>query len=68
MSETTAPTGLQADGFRFVGRGGEFRWVHKLETLPDDLDCTDMTDAQFAECVVNAITRFRDSLRGDDDE
>jgi len=47
---------LQKQGFRFVRRGVEFKWVHKNEVLRSDLDCTDMSDAQFeaAVCEVTA--------------
>lgn len=39
---------LQDQGFRFVCRGPEkFEWVHRLEMLPTDIDCTHMDDAEF---------------------
>lgn len=39
------------EGFRFIRRGTEFRWTHRYEVLPSDLDCTDMTDEQFEDAV-----------------
>jgi len=42
---------LQKQGFRFVRRNGGFRWVHKNELVQSDLDCTDMSDAQFESAV-----------------
>lgn len=35
-------------GMRFVCRSPEhFAWVHQLEVLPSDIDCTHMDDAEF---------------------
>lgn len=47
---------LQDQGFRFVIRGARATWVHPAKVLPSDLDCTDMTDAQFEEAVRVSIT------------
>lgn len=38
---------LQDDRFRFIQRGDRFTWKHRNETELSDVDCTDMTDAQF---------------------
>lgn len=43
---------LKDQGFRFVKRGDQFDWVHPLEMLPTDHDCTDMDDAEFEAFVL----------------
>ena len=47
---------LQEQGFRFVLRGANFRWLHFAETEISDVDCTDMTDAQFEKVVESVPT------------
>lgn len=37
--------------FKFIRRGNEFRWCHWAEVMATDLDCTNMTDAQFESAV-----------------
>lgn len=45
---------LQDQGFRFVKRGESFNWTHPSELLSTDIDCTDMTDAEFEAFVIAA--------------
>lgn len=42
---------LDEQGFRYVRRGSEFRWVHPLEVDFHDIDCTDMSDVEFESVV-----------------
>lgn len=42
---------LQQQGFRFVRRDTEFKWSHPADMLASDLDCTDMSDAEFEQAV-----------------
>lgn len=46
---------LKDNGFRFVKRGKDFKWVHPAEMRSEDIDCTDMDDAEF-EAVVSGQT------------
>lgn len=43
---------LKDQGFRFVRRGSRFDWVHPAEVHAEDLDCTDMDDAEFERTVL----------------
>jgi len=43
---------LRDQGFRFVKRGDEFKWVHPADLQPGDTDCSDMTDAEFDALVL----------------
>ncbi|GEM_PF-4485914 len=43
---------LRDQGFRFVNRCGRFAWVHPAELLEGDVDCTDMSDAEFEKYVI----------------
>lgn len=43
--------GLEADGFRFIGRNGDWQWRHPAEVQPGDIDATNMTDGQFERAV-----------------
>ena len=45
--------GLDKQGFRFVLRGADYLWVHPLEVRASDIDCTDMSDEQFEEFVLD---------------
>lgn len=45
---------LLDQGFRYVQRGREFRWVHPAEMLASDIDCTLMDDAAFEAQVAVA--------------
>jgi len=37
---------------KFICRGQhDFKWVHPLEMLPDDIDCTTMDDTEFEAFV-----------------
>lgn len=38
---------LADEGSRFVIRDGKAEWVHPAEKRATDIDCTDMTDAEF---------------------
>jgi hypothetical protein len=42
---------LQEQGFRFVKRGAEFKWVHPTDVQASDVDCSDMSDDEFAAFV-----------------
>lgn len=42
---------VQEQGFRFVQRGADFIWTHPLELQACDVDCSDMTDAEFEAYV-----------------
>ena len=44
---------LREQGFRFVLRVSSraSTWVHLLDVLDSDVDCTDMTDEQFESAV-----------------
>ena len=42
---------LRDQGFRFVKRGTDFKWVHPAEFQATDTDCTDMNDDEFSELV-----------------
>ena len=42
---------LRDQGFRFVKRGTDFKWVHPAEFQEADTDCTDMNDDEFSELV-----------------
>lgn len=44
---------LQDQGFRYVKRGAEFKWVHPTEVLPDDVDFSDMSDEEFEAFVAS---------------
>ncbi len=46
---------LQQQGFRFVRRGSDFRWVHPADVLSTDVDCTDMTDERFEAFVAAGV-------------
>ena len=46
---------LQEQGFRYVLRGADGRWVHPWAMKPGDVDCTDMSDEEF-EAAVEAST------------
>lgn len=43
---------LREQGFRFVKRLDEFKWVHPAMLEPSDTDCTDMTDDEFEQFVM----------------
>ncbi len=44
---------LQELGFRFIHRDGGCKgWTHPAEVLPTDIDCTDMSDAEFTAAVL----------------
>jgi hypothetical protein len=43
---------LQDKGYRYIKRGDAFTWAHPLEVQPGDVDCTDMTDAEFEAFVI----------------
>jgi hypothetical protein len=47
---------LQDQGFRFTARGDKFNWRHPLDVQRGDVDCTDMTDAEFDAFVVRTIS------------
>ena len=47
---------------RLVARCGGFQWVHALEMLPGDHDCTDMSDAEFEEEVCRVVGIFKFAL------
>ncbi len=51
QASTPQKHGLEAEGFRFVKRGDDFNWRHPLELKDDDIDCTEMTDAEFEAAV-----------------
>lgn len=42
---------LRDQGFRFVKRGADFKWVHPADVQPSDVDCSDMSDDDFAAYV-----------------
>jgi len=42
---------LKQQGFKFIRRGNGFKWCHMNELLASDLDCTDMSDAEFEQAV-----------------
>jgi len=42
---------LRDPHFRFVFRAGDYRWIHKNEVIPADIDCTDMNDQEFEDFV-----------------
>lgn len=42
---------LRDQGFRFVKRGADFKWVHPADVQPSDVDCSDMSDDEFAAFV-----------------
>ena len=42
---------LRAQGFRFIKRGADFKWIHPAEVQPSDVDCSDMSDDDFAAFV-----------------
>lgn len=42
---------LRDQGFRFVKRGADFKWVHPADVQPRDVDCSDMNDDEFSELV-----------------
>ena len=42
---------LQQQGFRFIRRGGVFKWAHPADMSATDIDCTDMSDDQFEAFV-----------------
>ena len=44
---------LRDQGFRFVKRGTDFKWVHPAEFQATDTDCTDMNDDEFSELVAS---------------
>jgi hypothetical protein len=46
--------GLRGQGFRFVYRAGTYMWLHPVHMQNNDIDCTDMDDAEF-----EAFTRER---------
>jgi len=52
-----ATAALQADGYRFVHRPSVspsyFNWVPARSLTDGDVDCTDMTDEQFAHYVAS---------------
>lgn len=48
---------LREQGFRFVQRGAEFKWVHPADVQPSDVDCSDMSDEEFAAFVLNNESR-----------
>ena len=48
---------LKDQGFRFVKREEFFAWVHPTEVLPDDVDCSDMSDAEFELFVLENESR-----------
>ena len=54
---TTHPEacGTNPSGMRFVMRGAAFLWVHPAEMLASDVDCSDMSDAEF-EAQVLAVS------------
>jgi hypothetical protein len=43
------------ENMRFIKRGTEYQWVHRLEMLPDDVDCTHMDDAEFEAYVRSQV-------------
>jgi hypothetical protein len=47
---------LFAQGWRFIFRAGLFTWHHPADIQPGDVDCTDMTDAEF-DAFVAAHTK-----------
>ena len=49
---------VPSEEMRLVARFGGFSWVHSLEMLPDDQDCTDMTDAEFEAAVCRTVGLF----------
>lgn len=44
---------LRDQGFRFVKRGADFKWVHPADVQPSDVDCSDMSDDEFTVFVAN---------------
>lgn len=52
---------LQEQGFRFVLRGGAGLWVHPAEMKPGDVDCTDMSDAEFDAAYFSAANTTGES-------
>lgn len=42
---------LRKQGFRYIKRGDEFKWVHPADLQAGDTDCTDMGDDEFAAYV-----------------
>lgn len=47
---------LRSQGYRFVQcADGCFQWRHPLEILATDIDCTNMTDAEFEQYVIALI-------------
>ncbi len=51
MTNSATAAGINANGHHYVCRGGDFRWMHPLEMLPGDIDCTFMSDEEFEQCV-----------------
>lgn len=43
---------LRDQGYRFVRRGAEFKWTHPAEVRASDLDCTEMSDAEFKDAAL----------------
>lgn len=41
------------DNMRLVWRGTGCKWVHRLEMQDGDVDCSDMTDAEFEVFVAD---------------
>lgn len=50
---TQAPSGLRAEGFRYVYQDGQFVWRHPLEVKPGAVDCSDMDDDEFTAFVID---------------
>lgn len=48
---------LQEQGFRFVRRGSEFKWVHPLEVMRGDVDCSDMSDDEFDAFMADELAQ-----------
>jgi hypothetical protein len=53
----TDPMSLYDEGFRFVIRAdGAATWLHPALLRPDDIDCTDMPDDDFASLYLKINT------------
>lgn len=43
---------LRDKGWRFIYRGGEFKWTHPYDLEKEDVDCTEMNDDEFMDFFV----------------
>ena len=61
-----APVSLKGAGFRFIERRGDFRWVSPAMMEAGDVDCTEMTDAEFEEHVSRVSSRLCELVSRDE--